>query len=79
MYIFLLLAAITAAALLFATGMASRRAWRVVAGLLLGGVTWLFFASLDLWSEALWFAAVGHAQRFWRLLLLRLAVAAAAG
>ncbi len=71
MYVLALALALGGALLLVRRGGRSRRA-----GWALGAATLAFFAGLGLWADALWFEAVGYANRFWRMVAFQAAAVA---
>ncbi len=75
MYILLMLVLLAAAVSLVVTGGIKGRTGRVVVGIALAVATVLFFGLLSLWGEALWFASVGFAQRFWTEIGARVVIA----
>jgi hypothetical protein len=68
MYVLLLACLLGAATWLTLTGVIGKQRGRAGLGLTLATGTVLFFPLLSLWSEALWFEAIGYSARFWRLI-----------
>ncbi len=75
MYLAILLSLSAAALFVLARGIRGRRPAVVAFGVALLAAVILFFATLDLWGEWLWFEALGFSGRFWTVLLTKLGLA----
>jgi hypothetical protein len=73
--IFVVLAA--AGLLLIVRGIRRKSGSSVTAGVVVVLATVIFFSTLDIWGEFLWFEALGYSRRFWTVLLAQSAVVAA--
>lgn len=56
------------AGLLAVTGLRRGKNLYVSAGILAGAAVLLLFSALSVWGEVLWFASLGYAERFWKVL-----------
>ncbi len=76
MYLAILLVLSATALLVLLRGIRDRRPAAIAFGATLSTAVILFFATLDLWGEWLWFEALGFSGRFWTVLLTQLGLAA---
>ncbi len=47
------------------TGIKNKNGKKTTTGVIIGVLTYLFFWSIDVWGEILWFEAVGYSKRYW--------------
>ena len=71
MYTAIIIVLLAIAFLIFFNGIKSKSAVKIIAGILFGILSLLFFGFMDFWGEYLWFEAVGYPQRFWTLISVR--------
>lgn len=71
MYTVILIVLLGIAAYLFLSGIMKQKTGRIISGLIIGGLTILFFWFMGFWGEMLWFRSIGYPQRFWTEILAK--------